>query len=269
MILFKRVGESFRHIEDREWVLLFLETVGVLAGILLAFELQEWAANRAEAAKHHQLMERFFEESEQDVAATRHMRDGMRERNAREIQFATMLSRGECPSGDLWDAVDTVGMYPTLQAPRAVYEELMGAGGLSSIDNAGVRKSVALFNMTFDWSQGQNEFFRTNVEPPVATADQRSRLSYDPSADEPEVTHYDHAALCADHGFRNRMISSTRNHQVAVSFHEGATAAAIAMCGSLGWLLGKECQPAFGGALSGGDSQVLRQWVAKLRKSDD
>lgn len=28
MILFKRVGESFRHIEDREWLLLFLETLG-------------------------------------------------------------------------------------------------------------------------------------------------------------------------------------------------------------------------------------------------
>ena len=43
MILFKRVGDSFRHIEDREWLLLVLETLGVLVGILLAFELQEWA----------------------------------------------------------------------------------------------------------------------------------------------------------------------------------------------------------------------------------
>jgi hypothetical protein len=69
MILFKRVGDSFRHIEDREWVLLFLETLGVLVGILLAFELQEWGQRRSEAAKHHQLMERLFEESEMDVTA--------------------------------------------------------------------------------------------------------------------------------------------------------------------------------------------------------
>ena len=44
MILFKRVSESFRHIEDREWMLLSLETLGVLAGILIAFELQQWAS---------------------------------------------------------------------------------------------------------------------------------------------------------------------------------------------------------------------------------
>ena len=42
MILFRRVGEAFRHIEDREWLLLALETLGVLAGILIAFELQLW-----------------------------------------------------------------------------------------------------------------------------------------------------------------------------------------------------------------------------------
>ena len=68
MILFKRVGESFRKIEGREWALLSLETLGVIAGILIAFELNEWAANRAAAARHHEMMERLFEESEQDVA---------------------------------------------------------------------------------------------------------------------------------------------------------------------------------------------------------
>ena len=39
MILFKRVGESFGRIEGREWALLFLETLGVVAGILVAFWL--------------------------------------------------------------------------------------------------------------------------------------------------------------------------------------------------------------------------------------
>ena len=71
MILFKRVGDSFRHIEDREWLLLVLETLGVLVGILLAFELQEWASNRAAAAKHDEMMDRLFEESEQDVGSLR------------------------------------------------------------------------------------------------------------------------------------------------------------------------------------------------------
>ena len=270
MILFKRVGESLRHIEDREWMLLFFETLGVLLGILIAFELQEWASRRSDSAKHRQLMERFFEESEQDVAATRVMRDRMRGLVNTEVSFATLLSRGQCPPEQLWSAVDTIGMYPTLQAPRSVYEELMGAGGLSSISNAGVRKSVALFNMQLDWSQAQNEFFRSNVEAPIPTADPRSTLSYDPSAaGDPEVAHYDHRALCSDKAFRNRMVSATRNHVVIASLHDDVTDDAIKMCSALGWTVGQACHPAFGGELAPADAQIARKSLATLQANHD
>ena len=39
MILFKRVRDSFRHIEDREWLLLVLETLGVLVFIVVVLRL--------------------------------------------------------------------------------------------------------------------------------------------------------------------------------------------------------------------------------------
>ena len=77
MILFSRVRGAFDKIEGREWALLTLETLGVIAGILIAFELNEWASRRAEAARHRQIMERLFEESQQDVASSREMRDIM------------------------------------------------------------------------------------------------------------------------------------------------------------------------------------------------
>ena len=143
MILFKRVGESFRHIEDREWMLLFLETLGVLVGILLAFELQQWGERRAEAAKHQEIMERLFEESEQDIASLRELRDVLFDESRREVEFATQLSNGKCPPEPLWRAVGTVQMLPSLQLPRSVYGELMGSGGLSSINDARVRQAIA------------------------------------------------------------------------------------------------------------------------------
>ena len=96
MILFKRVGDSFRHIEDREWLLLVLETLGVLVGILLAFELQEWASNRAAAAKHDEMMDRLFEESEQDVGSLREIRDVLLAQSKAEVDFATQISAGKC-----------------------------------------------------------------------------------------------------------------------------------------------------------------------------
>ena len=140
MMLFKRVSDSFRHIEGREWALLCLETLGVLIGILVAFELQEWAGQRADAAKHRQLMERLFDESETDVAVLRSMRGVYQEASATERNFAVAVSAGKCPDEAAWSAVATVNMYPPLTAPSGVYDELMGAGGLSSIEVIGSRR---------------------------------------------------------------------------------------------------------------------------------
>jgi hypothetical protein len=266
MILFKRVGESFRNIEDREWLLLFLETLGVLVGILLAFELQEWASNRAAAAKHQEIMDRLFEESEQDVGSLREIRDTLLAQSKVEMDFATQLSAGKCPPKDMWTAVGTVRMMPSLDLPRSVYTELMGSGGLSSVPDARVRKAIALFNSELAWSEGQIDYFRGLRPEPVPVSDTRVRLRYDPAADEPEAAEYDRAALCADPAFRNRMVSAARNHRVFAGYHDDVTLWAINMCGILGESTGRRCEPPFGGPLKGEDAATLKKAIAKMHQ---
>ena len=267
MILFKRVGESFRHIEDREWVLLFLETLGVLVGILLAFELQEWAQRRSDAAKHRQLMERLFEESELDVILLRDRRDVIRSSVNTEIQFAEKLSGGECPPESLWKALSTINHYPAFEAPRSVYQELMGAGGLSSIEQERVRYSIAQFNSDLDWVASQNDYFRRVRTEPVPDEDPRLHQRYDPGANEPLVQSFDRPALCQDHGFRNRMLSAVRNHRVMLDYHDTVTDDAIYMCGVIGESLGRRCRPQRGGELVGDDAKTLQQAIADERKA--
>lgn len=126
MILFRRVGEAFRHIEDREWMLLALETLGVLAGILIAFELQTWGQRRSDSAKHHQLMERLFEETESDIASIRFMRDVMKPMVEREEAFATRIGRGECPPDEGFQSLTSLGMMPALTPPSSVYRSSPG-----------------------------------------------------------------------------------------------------------------------------------------------
>ena len=136
MILFKRVSESLRHIEDREWALLALETLGVIAGILIAFWLNEWAGRHSAAQQRHERLERLFEESETTVTLLRNDRDQMNSIVDKEKAFATALvHRGECPPEPMWGAVDTLPQYPTISVPSSVYQEIMGAGGLSDIDD--------------------------------------------------------------------------------------------------------------------------------------
>lgn len=260
MILFKRVGESFRHIEDREWVLLTLETVGVLVGILIAFELQQWGQQRSDDAKHRQLMERLFEESEMDVAALRDMRDVLVGLVDREKSFGIALAKGQCPPPSQWEAVNTIAMLPALTAPDSVYRELMSASGLSAVERRDVRTAIAQFHGNLEWSQQQVAYFRQVKEDPVSTRDPRQTITFDPAQHEPEVVTYDRQALCADHGFRNTFAASLRQHIVFTSYHAGSVADAIDMCVRLGDYVGRSCVPAFGDPLKDDDAT----WAAKV-----
>jgi len=265
MILFKRVGESLRHIEDREWALLTLETLGVVLGILIAFELQQWGQQRADAAKHHQLMERLFEESEMDVAVLRQMRDVLNGILDKEKAFALKLDSGQCPPQAEWRAVETISMLPALTAPSSVYQELLGAGGLSSVQRRDVRLAIAQFYGELEWSQQQVAYFRQVKEDPLPNRDPRVTITYDPRAQDPEVTVFDREALCGDHAFKNSYAANLRQHIVFRSFHQGSLESAIGMCVRLGDGQGKQCAPTFGGPLKGPDATYANEETAKMR----
>ena len=64
-----------------------------------------------------------------------------------------------------------------------------GAGGLSSIENPITRKEIADFNSTLEWSESQNEYFRSLMarREIISFDDKRIRLRFDSTADEPEI----------------------------------------------------------------------------------
>jgi hypothetical protein len=272
MILFKRVGESFRHIEDREWVLLFLETLGVLVGILLAFELQEWGQRRSEAAKHHQLMERLFEESEMDVTAVRRIRDVSHQYVEAEKKLAVELSQDRCPMQSDWDEVNTVGLLPAVGAPTSVYQELTAAGGLASVELQSVRAALEQFHQSLDWTQRQVNYFRDSRIEVLSPSDARVRVRFDPTRHEPEVWTFDRRTLCKDQAFRNRFAAATRHHVVYTRYIEDLTEDALKMCASLGASLNRSCVPRAGGPfgtsvapLNASDAAIARSASSEVR----
>jgi hypothetical protein len=267
MFFLKRMGSAYRGITARDWALLSLETFCLVAGILIAFELNEWAAARSDASKHDRLMERLFEETGNDVSFIRSMRDLLTENLEHEKQLAVGLARGQCPPDMDFQALRTINRYPAISAPTSVYQELMGAGGLSSIDRRDVRDSLALFHTNLGWTEKQIDFFRSVKVDPVADDDVRMRVHLDPAApDDPGKVTYDRSALCSDRGFQNRVAFAARNHMVFTSYFEETLKDAINMCVILGDSLGRPCEPKWGGPLKGEDAKFAAEVVAKLRK---
>lgn len=272
MILFKRIGESFRHIEDREWVLLFLETMGVLAGILIAFELQEWASQRSEARRKHNQLERLLVESEDNVATLRDQRAILKQYADEERAFTiSLVHDGTCPPAGLWNAVEHMKRYPAFDLGQGVYEEMMGSGGLSTIDSEYVRKTIREFHEALDYWNNQNDFFRLKLVQPVSDDDLRQTVDFDPQAEDPISWKFNRAALCADHSFRNRVATAARNHEVlAVNARNDVTAYAIKMCVAIARELGRTCTPGYGGPLVGDDAKMVAKALreAKVAEAD-
>lgn len=266
MFLLKRMGSAYRGIKPHDWALLSLETVCLVAGILIAFELNEWAAARNDARKHALLMERLFEETENDVSFIRATRDLLRDSLAEEKAFAATLSGRVCPSEKQFQALNTVSRYPALSAPTSVYQELMGAGGLSSIDRLDVRDALTLFHTNLAWTKGQVDFFRAGRVVPVDDDDPRRQSQFNPAKEEPAIVTFNRQALCDDPTFHNKVVSATRNHVVFVSYFEEILKDAIGMCVKLGDSLGKPCKPRFGGPLAGEDAEFAAQTLAETRK---
>ena len=267
MILFKRVSESFKHIEDREWVLLFLETLGVLVGILLAFELQEWAGRRSDREQRHHQMERLLAEAEDNVALLRDERTVLKKMTDNERAFATALvHKGECPPASQWNAVNSVKKYPAVDVSEAVYQEMMGAGGLSSIENDYVRQAVSQFHAELRYFESQNSYFRQAHVDPVTSSDARVSIDFDAERHDPMSWSFDRSALCRDHGFRNRMAQAARNHWVMTTdARDALTEHAIKMCAAIAQQLGRTCAPKSGGPLTGNDAQMAAKALREMK----
>jgi len=267
MILFRRVGESFRHIEGREWALLALETFGVLLGILLAFELQEWAQRRTERERQHHQLERLLAEAEDNVASLRLERTGLRKLTDSERAFAIALIHDHhCPPASMWGAVTTVKKYPAVDVSEAVYQEMMGAGGLSSIANEYVRQTLSDYHAELRFADSQINYFRQSRVDPVSVGDRRISIDYDPFVDDPTVASFDRSALCGDHEFRNKMAQAVRNHWVMTTdARDALTGFAIKACAALATELGRACVPRYGGPLTGDDLKVAHEAVAKTK----
>ena len=267
MILFKRIGESFRHIEDREWVLLCLETMGVLAGILIAFELQEWASSVAERSRERKQLERLFTEAEDDVATLRGQRELLKRMVDGERAFAvSLVHEGKCPPPSQWTAVENTNKYPGFEVADAVYQEMMGAGGLSTIQNAYVRRTISDFHSELDYFDNKNNFFRLKATEPVSEDDPRSSVDFDPKLEDPTSISYDRTALCADHAFHNRIANAVRNHELlAVNARDNLTGFAIKMCAAIGHELGQTCVPRDGGPLTGDDAKMAAKALREMK----
>lgn len=239
--LWRRVRGAVGGIGDVEWALLGLELVGVVGGILIAFQLQEWAEDRREDRDRMRLTERLMEESQSNVEWAVRYQLGLLEQADAARPFAQKIANRQCPTEDEFREARLVTMYPPLQVQRVVLDELTSGVGLSGLEDRKLAKLVGAYQVENEQRQLQVEIFRSNSEFADRNAPYND-VTY-VQDDDDFVFQTDMAALCADPRVRRNVAESLENKVRFAAFMRHSAGAALALCEALGEKLGKPCSP--------------------------
>lgn len=239
--LWRRVRGAVGGIGDTEWALLGLELIGVVGGILIAFQLQEWAENRREDRDRVRLTKRLMEESQSNVEWAVRYQLGLLEQADAARPFTEKIATLQCPTETEFREARLVTMYPPLQVQRVVLDELASGVGLSGLKDRKLARLVGAYQAENEQRQLQVEIFRSNAQLVDRNAPY-SDVTYD-QADDDFVFHTDMAALCADPRVRRNAAEALENKIRFAAFMRHSAGAALALCEALGEKLGKACSP--------------------------
>jgi hypothetical protein len=134
-------------------------------------------------------------------------------------------------------------LYPAFRVPSSAYDEMMGSGGLSMIDDERARHAIGDFRAWLAWSQRQNDYYRQNLTLPYSDDDADITVDFVNGADEPEIVNFDRASLCMNKAFRNKVATAVADHRKVVSLRERLLRKAAEMCTVIGQSLGRRCTP--------------------------
>lgn len=238
-MLSKRVVESLRR---QDWAMVFIEFVLVVVGVLLAFQINDWAIGRSEAAARHEATQRLLEEAERDVA---HTKGGLAfvQRVVDELHFALdkVIGNDWSPSDErrMRDAFVAGRFMTAMVPPTSVYQDLVASGAYNKIGTPDVRAAIDRFHSTLAY----DERTRQQLLPVLRAYEDNPAFTYrvDPNSSRIVDLEVDFRALAADRAAQRTISLTLANHAGLRWTRKQALRDSIAMCVALAKTLDRTC----------------------------
>ena len=146
----KRLRDALRQ---RDWIGLTLEIVVVTLGVLLAFEIEQWAQERHRAAEERQFLERLYSDygraaSEMRGVIGQHDRLMTAYRAAFQARNDTARPQEDSNSQDVSCQAGYLGTAPFSDT---AFQELISSGKLDQIRNPQLRAKIRDLTTTQAW----------------------------------------------------------------------------------------------------------------------
>ena len=236
-----------RAIRQQNWFAVALEFVIVILGVVIGFQITEWASARAEAERRAVVLDRLHDEVEGAVSILVRMTDTYEELNtARTGVIERMIA------GDL-DGIDTeinsaatvaTTLYPAFSPRQGVYTEIVSSGMLSSLGDAAFREALGDYQSSVVFLQGQIDYFRerVNARPDIDDFDY-VWLEYAPGTSRERSHVIDWDAAANDPEFLQHLLTGNNSMRAMTGWWQNTLASAQTLCGETARLTGRACEP--------------------------
>lgn len=238
-MIVKRFTDALRR---QDWAIVTIEFVLVVVGVVMAFQINEWASDRASAGERQLSGERLLEEAELDVAYNRqavdyqqHVLQGLRFAVGRIVGNKWQKADEKLITTGLANARSMVALAP----PSSVYEDVVSSGELNKIGNVGIRAAIGRYRATLSFE----ERMRQQLQVPLATYERIPAFQYetDPKGKERIRLTVDFPALLRDRQAQQVIAITADNHRILLMLRTRALRDSERMCLALGAAVGRSC----------------------------
>jgi len=236
-----------RAIRKQNWFAVVLEFVIVIAGVVIGFQVTEWASARAEAERRAVALDRLHDEVEDAVSTLQRLVNIYDESNANRTQAIEHIANGDLEAldnDDMVSAVVSTSLFPAFSPRQGVYTEIVSSGMLSSLGDESFRDALGEYQASVVFLQGQIEYFRS-----IAVARERvmdldyTWLEYAPGTTRERIHVIDWEAALADPEFLQRLLAGNNAMRAMTTWWQNTLASAEALCAETGRLTGRACEP--------------------------
>ena len=243
-MILSRLATALRQ---QNWVAVALEFVIVIAGVVIGFQITEYASARADAERRAIALDRLHGEVEGAVAILQWLTEIYTELNADRTQAIENIIAGNTDAldnDDMVDAVVSTSLLPAFSPRQGVYTEIVSSGMLSSLGDEAFREALGDYQASVVFLQGQIDYFRsTNVAREDVMDLDYTRLEYAPGTPRERIHVIDWEAAIADPEFLQRVLEGNNAMRAMANWWGNTLESAEALCAETGRLTGQPCSP--------------------------
>jgi len=239
-----------RAIREQNWFAVVLEFVIVIAGVVMGFQISDWAQARADAEREALMLSRLHGEAETNVRYFTQQVEARQESDARRDVLIQGLLAGDFETVDPRALVGGVFSASNVQDPtpsRVVYDEIVSAGLTSRIGDETMRIALAEYWSEIDRLRADNEWRREEIYAfPRSIAAQDEFIMIDYDSEHPLRRRYsiDAERAAQSEDFMDFVFFGNTRSRMMTIWWSDARDRAIALCQETARLTERPCEPA-------------------------